>query len=692
MSSIAQPRLPSQAPESFHPRQPSLRRMPSARDAVSNFKSPLARLEQESRSAKSHAGSSRNASLSSAESEVIAPPVPALQFNLFRPNSIMSIASLASDYTIPQSDEGGEPEADEEEEEAPATPKASTSGQQGYFEGGRATPTSSNATSASKMPSAWSNNTIATTATTVPIKPPLAPKRSFNVSSRPSSPTIESTQKTAPFVLGPVPPRRTQSQVRADALAKDAPAPHRPEETEVGEDWASIHGEQGSDWGDDESQFEWLDTDGAPQATNGIDGRGGVRGLSPSKRLSKLRTAMSKSEYSESGRSGKLKKPLVLPKRAPPPPPPTAPAPLREPLNARLPPSPTKGGWKMTKQNSQPSMHGRQVEGLPNRSDTLRDEARPGVNARWTERPGTSGSPQTSNFPAQQHPMPPLMAPMKVPLKDDGPSTSLGTSSGRQSHHSYQSGYSFYDLDGGETESSPSTPKAGSDSDLVFPKGKYVKVPTSALEVRERTVSKPAARTPTTPAASITGRSADELVHMGIEARGKGDLPKSAYYFMKAAEAGSPTGRMYWGLALRHGWGVSIDDRRAFVELRQACDQSLAEGGLAFHNSPGQMRLTAQQKKHMARDLAMGMFETGNCFLGGVGVKKAPDVALQYLRFAANLGDIAAQEQLGYLLSKGSNGVKKDMKEAAKWYRMAVTQGSKSTVGLSWIWKDKYMV
>lgn len=30
--------------------------------------------------------------------------------------------------------------------------------------------------------------------------------------------------------------------------------------------------------------------------------------------------------------------------------------------------------------------------------------------------------------------------------------------------------------------------------------------------------------------------------------------------------------------------------------------------------------------------------------------------------------------ELGFVLSKGSNGVKKDMKEAAKWYRMAVSR------------------
>jgi TPR repeat protein len=31
--------------------------------------------------------------------------------------------------------------------------------------------------------------------------------------------------------------------------------------------------------------------------------------------------------------------------------------------------------------------------------------------------------------------------------------------------------------------------------------------------------------------------------------------------------------------------------------------------------------------------------------------------------------------ELGYVLSKGVSGVKKDMREAAKWYRIAVSRG-----------------
>ena len=41
----------------------------------------------------------------------------------------------------------------------------------------------------------------------------------------------------------------------------------------------------------------------------------------------------------------------------------------------------------------------------------------------------------------------------------------------------------------------------------------------------------------------------------------------------------------------------------------------------------------------------MGISEMANCFLNGTGVKKSPDAAVSYLRFAADMGDVAAQER-----------------------------------------------
>jgi len=120
-----------------------------------------------------------------------------------------------------------------------------------------------------------------------------------------------------------------------------------------------------------------------------------------------------------------------------------------------------------------------------------------------------------------------------------------------------------------------------------------------------------------------TFKSPEEFVAAGIEARGKSDLAKSAWYFMRATEGGSLTGKMYYGmsptdlnmfmlqeidktgLALRHGWGIGKDEKKAFNLLRQACDElAISQGQNQFSNmdiqqSKGTVKLALAQKKEM---------------------------------------------------------------------------------------------
>jgi TPR repeat protein len=42
----------------------------------------------------------------------------------------------------------------------------------------------------------------------------------------------------------------------------------------------------------------------------------------------------------------------------------------------------------------------------------------------------------------------------------------------------------------------------------------------------------------------------------------------------------------------------------------------------------------------------MGISEMANCFLNGTGVKKSAEAATSYLKFAADMGDIGAQERM----------------------------------------------
>jgi hypothetical protein len=112
---------------------------------------------------------------------------------------------------------------------------------------------------------------------------------------------------------------------------------------------------------------------------------------------------------------------------------------------------------------------------------------------------------------------------------------------------SFQSvAYSLYDLDGDPNSPLPS-PGQG---DVAFPKGRYTRVKASALELntgeRTRKISERSTGSGSTIGAG-TVKTPEEFVAAGIEARGKGDLAKSAWYFMRATEGGSLTGKMYYG-------------------------------------------------------------------------------------------------------------------------------------------------
>ena len=77
------------------------------------------------------------------------------------------------------------------------------------------------------------------------------------------------------------------------------------------------------------------------------------------------------------------------------------------------------------------------------------------------------------------------------------------------------------------------------------------------------------------PATSSAHPSAEDYLQMGIDkheqSQGDEELSESAHYFRKAAEGGSAAGCVFYGLALRHGWGVQRDEKQAFGWLEMGC-------------------------------------------------------------------------------------------------------------------------
>lgn len=532
-------------------------------------------------------------------------PIPAPDFNLFRSASIYSVASDASDYTVSSSETDTFSASSDESPhpsfaalglgdvakgiisgsgpETPTTPRGVKPGN-GYFDGW--------APAAGASIGAEASRTIMEDLASGQV----TPKRSFVVRSRPGVPSTPDTVPASPTAIavsngfayghegtasaGPGPSTlqaRSLAETHAAAIGRQLSHETDAHQGEIhalqptrqsmsGADWESIHGEQGSQWGDDEEGYEWLDTDRQPSAENGplpLGSESRLR-LSPSKRLAQLRShvpglgdkedregSSRHADTKETREPRKLRKPLVLPRRAAPPPPPG-------PGSPRVPPD-TSGSVFLANMNRMPS------------ASTLQSNATRSTRSSTSSSSSSAGSrqalqprwPNTNTPPSRvdQDMFHPPQAPAMVPLGGEDGSGKTKSFSGRNSGLSVQTGhYSLYELDSGtptptaQSHNITGPGSAGSDQ-TVYAKGTYTSVPASVLRNgngrsldQTRSSNGNGNGGPARSPSLNSGHSSKEsLLEKGLEARGKGDLPKAAWYFRQSADAGSSTGRMYWG-------------------------------------------------------------------------------------------------------------------------------------------------
>lgn len=183
---------------------------------------------------------------------------------------------------------------------------------------------------------------------------------------------------------------------------------------------------------------------------------------------------------------------------------------------------------------------------------------------------------------------------------------------------------------------------------------------------------------------SVGDPGTDENIQEAIRLHEAGDLEKSTAMFGRLADPKGPNNalsQVLYGLALRHGWGTPPHQEQAVTYLSYAASNSAEIERLA---------LEAGLKKGGAAkgELVLAIFELGNCFRHGWGVKKDAVAAKQYYETAANLGDTDAMDAVAWCYTEGF-GCKKDKFKAAQFLRLAESKGHK-TLGNTWIWKDKY--
>ncbi|GAA5891293.1 hypothetical protein JCM8208_002574 [Rhodotorula glutinis] len=184
--------------------------------------------------------------------------------------------------------------------------------------------------------------------------------------------------------------------------------------------------------------------------------------------------------------------------------------------------------------------------------------------------------------------------------------------------------------------------------------------------------------------------TADDYLQLGIDLHERGELERAAWCFEQSArkDGGCGAGMLMFGLSLRHGWGCQVNAPLGFRFLQMAAESVVADLDRVVFGGRTLSEAEANTKAAKS-ELVLALHEIGASYRFGWGVDKSKQMAVSYFRLAADLGDVDAQQDLAFALANGK-GCKKDLKEAARFYRLAIAQGAPS-FGLSWVYKDKYL-
>ncbi|KAI9813118.1 MAG: hypothetical protein M1827_004338 [Pycnora praestabilis] len=211
--------------------------------------------------------------------------------------------------------------------------------------------------------------------------------------------------------------------------------------------------------------------------------------------------------------------------------------------------------------------------------------------------------------------------------------------------------------------------------------------PTASPSVNSGSTIKPS-RSTRSGAGTVTELSPEEHLAKGIECHEKGSVNESTYHLRLAARYNLPTAMLLYALACRHGWGMRPNPREGVQWLRKAADCASLEVAddedLLKEGNPGDIL----ERKARRAQFALSIYELGISHMNGWGIEQDKVLALRCFEIAGAWGDGDALAEAGFCYAQGV-GCKKDLKKAAKFYRMAESKGM-SMVGNSWIYKAKY--
>ncbi|KAI9835191.1 MAG: hypothetical protein M1819_002561 [Sarea resinae] len=182
--------------------------------------------------------------------------------------------------------------------------------------------------------------------------------------------------------------------------------------------------------------------------------------------------------------------------------------------------------------------------------------------------------------------------------------------------------------------------------------------------------------------ATSANLSAEDHLAKGIACHERGSLNESTYHLRIAAKQDNPTAMLLYALACRHGWGMRPNQKEGVQWLRKASDFASLEVALDEDEANQDKPTDVNEKKTRRAQFALSIYELGVSHLNGWGIEQDKSLALRCFEIAGNWGDADAMAEAGFCYAQGV-GCKKDLKKAAKFYRMAESKGM-SMVGNSW--------
>ena len=149
---------------------------------------------------------------------------------------------------------------------------------------------------------------------------------------------------------------------------------------------------------------------------------------------------------------------------------------------------------------------------------------------------------------------------------------------------------------------------------------------------------------------SISDAKSDDDIQKAIRLHEAGDLVESTAMFGRLAD-NNAMAQILYGLALRHGWGITADPVLGITYLSRAASSSASVEADALEKG-------AKKGGAAKGELVLAIYELANSFRHGWGVEKDPVAARKYYEVAANLGDTDAMNEAGRCFEEGYGGKK----------------------------------